>query len=144
RLGMLVICRRSSEPRIPQVRSEKRVVTIAFTFQNAEAEQSHSLFCWVFIIYNINVAQLEVAINGFERIGRNFLRWHGRKNSPLDVVVVNDSGGVKNVALDIDYHHNMLISHQKVNPKEAIIGWMQDKLGGIVIASATCDPKNPS
>ncbi|GAB2294393.1 hypothetical protein Dimus_028600, partial [Dionaea muscipula] len=77
RLGMLVICRRSSEPRIPQVRSEKR----------------------------------------------NFLRWHGRKNSPLDVMVVNDSGGVKNVALDIDYHHNILISHQKVNPKEAIIGW---------------------
>ncbi|PKU66674.1 Glyceraldehyde-3-phosphate dehydrogenase B, chloroplastic [Dendrobium catenatum] len=44
------------------------------------------------------VAKLKVAINGFGRIGRNFLRcWHGRKNSPLDVVVVNDSGGVKNV-----------------------------------------------
>ncbi|KAL0359197.1 UNVERIFIED_CONTAM: Eukaryotic translation initiation factor 3 subunit F [Sesamum angustifolium] len=27
------------------------------------------------------------------------------------------------VALDIDYHHNMLSSHQKVNPKEAIVGW---------------------
>ena len=45
------------------------------------------------------VAKLKVAINGFGRIGRNFLRcWHGRKNSPLDVVVVNDSGGVKNVS----------------------------------------------
>lgn len=44
------------------------------------------------------VAKLKVAINGFGRIGRNFLRcWHGRNNSPLDVVVVNDSGGVKNV-----------------------------------------------
>lgn len=44
------------------------------------------------------VAKLKVAINGFGRIGRNFLRcWHGRKNSPLDVIVVNDSGGVKNV-----------------------------------------------
>ncbi|XLU27412.1 hypothetical protein S245_063478, partial [Arachis hypogaea] len=43
------------------------------------------------------VAKLKVAINGFGGIGRNFLRcWHGRKDSPLDVVVVNDSGGVKN------------------------------------------------
>jgi hypothetical protein len=27
------------------------------------------------------------------------------------------------VALDIEYHHNMLLSHQKVNPKEVIVGW---------------------
>lgn len=45
------------------------------------------------------MAKLKVAINGFGRIGRNFLRcWHGRKDSPLDVIVVNDSGGVKNVS----------------------------------------------
>lgn len=45
------------------------------------------------------VAKLKVAINGFGRIGRNFLRcWHGRIDSPLEVVVVNDSGGVKNVS----------------------------------------------
>lgn len=45
------------------------------------------------------VAKLKVAINGFGRIGRNFLRcWHGRKDSPLDVIVVNDSGGVRNVS----------------------------------------------
>merc|ERR1711874_330472 len=37
-----------------------------------------------------------VAINGFGRIGRNFLRcWYGREDSDLEVVVVNDSGGVK-------------------------------------------------
>merc|ERR1712078_862608 len=36
------------------------------------------------------------AINGFGRIGRNFLRClHGRENSELEVVCVNDSGGVK-------------------------------------------------
>ncbi|KAH7537526.1 hypothetical protein FEM48_Zijuj03G0102400 [Ziziphus jujuba var. spinosa] len=33
------------------------------------------------------------------------------------------------VALDIDYHHNMLISHQKVNPKEVIVGWYSTGLG---------------
>lgn len=45
------------------------------------------------------MAKLKVAINGFGRIGRNFLRcWHGRKDSPLEVIVVNDSGGVKNVS----------------------------------------------
>ncbi|KAG1365858.1 Eukaryotic translation initiation factor 3 subunit F [Cocos nucifera] len=27
------------------------------------------------------------------------------------------------VALDIDYHHNMFLSHQKVNQKEVIVGW---------------------
>ena len=27
------------------------------------------------------------------------------------------------VAVDIDYHHNMLASHLKVNPKEIIVGW---------------------
>ncbi|TYH11624.1 hypothetical protein ES288_A07G273100v1 [Gossypium darwinii] len=38
-------------------------------------------------------AKLKVAINGFGRIGRNFLRcWHGRKDSPLDVIAINDTG----------------------------------------------------
>lgn len=50
------------------------------------------------------VAKLKVAINGFGRIGRNFLRcWHGRKESPLEVVVVNDSGGVKNASHLLKY-----------------------------------------
>ncbi|CAA6655842.1 unnamed protein product [Spirodela intermedia] len=50
------------------------------------------------------VAKLKVAINGFGRIGRNFLRcWHGRKDSPLEVIVVNDSGGVKNAAHLLKY-----------------------------------------
>nr|GME00679.1 Glyceraldehyde-3-phosphate dehydrogenase B, chloroplastic [Ipomoea batatas] len=50
------------------------------------------------------VAKLKVAINGFGRIGRNFLRcWHGRKDSPLDVIVVNDSAGVKNAAHLLKY-----------------------------------------
>ncbi|KAF3321087.1 glyceraldehyde-3-phosphate dehydrogenase B [Carex littledalei] len=49
-------------------------------------------------------AKLKVAINGFGRIGRNFLRcWHGRKDSPLEVVVVNDSGGVKNASHLLKY-----------------------------------------
>ncbi|MCO5560624.1 hypothetical protein L7F22_014240 [Adiantum nelumboides] len=41
-------------------------------------------------------AKIKVAINGFGRIGRNFIRcWHGRKDSPLDVIAINDTGGVK-------------------------------------------------
>ncbi|GMH30729.1 hypothetical protein Nepgr_032572 [Nepenthes gracilis] len=49
-------------------------------------------------------SKLKVAINGFGRIGRNFLRcWHGRKNSPLDVIVVNDNGGVKNASHLLKY-----------------------------------------
>ncbi|KAJ8561305.1 hypothetical protein K7X08_027495 [Anisodus acutangulus] len=49
------------------------------------------------------VAKLKVAINDFGLIGRNFLRcWHGRKDSPLDVIV-NDSGGVKNASHLLKY-----------------------------------------
>ncbi|KAK6254403.1 JAB1/MPN/MOV34 metalloenzyme domain - like 8 [Theobroma cacao] len=33
------------------------------------------------------------------------------------------------VALDIEYHHNMFVSHQKVNPKEVIVGWYSTGLG---------------
>lgn len=47
---------------------------------------------------------MQVAINGFGRIGRNFLRcWHGRKNSLLDVVAINDSGGVKQASHLLKY-----------------------------------------
>ncbi|XVF66932.1 hypothetical protein PTKIN_Ptkin10aG0079800 [Pterospermum kingtungense] len=50
------------------------------------------------------VAKLNVAINGFGRIGRNFLQcWHGRENLPLDTVVINDSGGVKNASHLLKY-----------------------------------------
>nr|ABC00187.1 chloroplast glyceraldehyde-3-phosphate dehydrogenase [Dunaliella viridis]ABC00188.1 chloroplast glyceraldehyde-3-phosphate dehydrogenase [Dunaliella viridis] len=48
--------------------------------------------------------KVRVAINGFGRIGRNFLRcWEGRKDSLLDVVCVNDSGGVKQASHLLKY-----------------------------------------
>ncbi|GAB2294396.1 hypothetical protein Dimus_028603 [Dionaea muscipula] len=91
RLGMLVICRRSSEPRIPQ--------------WGGDADDFHGFpiveFMYLELIWlGIVLGNDMFCIN--KRVGRG----HGNK-----------------VALDIHYHHNMLISHQKVNPKEAIIGW---------------------
>ena len=48
--------------------------------------------------------KIKVAINGFGRIGRNFLRcWEGRTNSLLDVVAINDSGGVKQASHLLKY-----------------------------------------
>lgn len=48
--------------------------------------------------------KLRVAINGFGRIGRNFLRcWEGRQDSLLDVVAINDSGGVKQASHLLKY-----------------------------------------
>lgn len=48
--------------------------------------------------------KVKVAINGFGRIGRNFLRcWEGRKDSLLDVIAINDSGGVKQAAHLLKY-----------------------------------------
>jgi len=52
----------------------------------------------------VTEAKLKVAINGFGRIGRNFLRcWHGRKDSPLDVIAINDTGGVKQASHLLKY-----------------------------------------
>lgn len=40
--------------------------------------------------------KVKVAINGFGRIGRNFLRcWAGRTDSNMEVVAINDTSGVK-------------------------------------------------
>ena len=51
-----------------------------------------------------NQKTIRVAINGFGRIGRNFLRcWEGRENSLLDVVAINDSGGVKQASHLLKY-----------------------------------------
>ena len=48
--------------------------------------------------------KIKVGINGFGRIGRNFLRcWHGRENSLLEVVALNDSGGVKQASHLLKY-----------------------------------------
>jgi len=49
--------------------------------------------------------KLRVAINGFGRIGRNFLRcWESRgSDTLLDVVALNDSGGVKQAAHLLKY-----------------------------------------
>ena len=58
--------------------------------------------------------KLRVAINGFGRIGRNFLRcWNGRESTLLDVVAINDSGGVKQVRGLRRCHISGLASHLK-------------------------------
>ncbi|CDP18560.1 unnamed protein product [Coffea canephora] len=64
-------------------------------------------------------AKLKVAINGFGRIGRNFLRcWHGRKDSPLDVVVINDTGGVKQASHLLKYDSTLGIFEADVKPAD--------------------------
>lgn len=48
--------------------------------------------------------KVRVAINGFGRIGRNFLRClEGRSNSLLEVIAINDSGGVKQASHLLKY-----------------------------------------
>eukprot|EP00271_Cylindrocystis_brebissonii_P003236 TRINITY_DN13_c0_g1_i1.p1 TRINITY_DN13_c0_g1~~TRINITY_DN13_c0_g1_i1.p1 ORF type:complete len:438 (-),score=82.21 TRINITY_DN13_c0_g1_i1:1045-2262(-) len=53
----------------------------------------------------VTEAKIKVAINGFGRIGRNFIRcWHGRgDSSPLEVVAINDTGGVKQASHLLKY-----------------------------------------
>jgi glyceraldehyde-3-phosphate dehydrogenase (NADP+) (phosphorylating) len=62
-------------------------------------------------------AKLKVAINGFGRIGRNFLRcWHGRDDSPLDIVAINDTGGVKQASHLLKYDSMLGIFDAEVKP----------------------------
>ena len=57
----------------------------------------------------VSAKKIRVAINGFGRIGRQFLRcWEGRgANSNLEVVAVNDSGGVKQASHLLKYDSTM-------------------------------------
>ncbi|KAH0698520.1 hypothetical protein KY284_012735 [Solanum tuberosum] len=62
-------------------------------------------------------AKLKVAINGFGRIGRNFLRcWNGRKDSPLNVIAINDSSGVKQASHLLKYDSTLGIFDVDVKP----------------------------
>ncbi|KAF3435343.1 hypothetical protein FNV43_RR22430 [Rhamnella rubrinervis] len=64
-------------------------------------------------------AKIKVAINGFGRIGRNFLRcWHGRKDSPLDVIAINDTGGIKQASHLLKYDSTLGIFEAEVKPAE--------------------------
>ncbi|GMH36267.1 hypothetical protein BSKO_04135 [Bryopsis sp. KO-2023] len=52
--------------------------------------------------------KLKVAINGFGRIGRLFFRcWYDRAESDLEVVCLNDSGGVKQASHLLKYDSTM-------------------------------------
>ena len=57
----------------------------------------------------VSAKKVRVAINGFGRIGRQFLRcWEGRgAASNLEVVCVNDSGGVKQASHLLKYDSTM-------------------------------------
>mmetsp|Transcript_5178 Transcript_5178/g.15482 ORF Transcript_5178/g.15482 Transcript_5178/m.15482 type:complete len:413 (-) Transcript_5178:113-1351(-) len=48
--------------------------------------------------------KVKVAINGFGRIGRNFIRcWAGRKDTNMEVVAINDTSGIKTAAHLLKY-----------------------------------------
>eukprot|EP01024_Parvocaulis_polyphysoides_P047472 TRINITY_DN44_c0_g3_i1.p2 TRINITY_DN44_c0_g3~~TRINITY_DN44_c0_g3_i1.p2 ORF type:complete len:381 (-),score=100.82 TRINITY_DN44_c0_g3_i1:276-1418(-) len=52
--------------------------------------------------------KIKVGINGFGRIGRLFFRcWYNRENTLLDVVAINDTGGVKQANHLLKYDSTM-------------------------------------
>merc|ERR1711988_1625562 len=52
----------------------------------------------------VTCAKLKVAINGFGRIGRNFVRClETRPDAPVELVAINDSGGVKQASHLLKY-----------------------------------------
>lgn len=79
-----------------------------------------------------------MAINGFSRIGRNFLRcWHGRKDSPLDIIAINDTGGVKQALHLLKYNSTLGIFDADVKPsRDAAISVD----GKIIQVLSNCNP----
>lgn len=60
--------------------------------------------CNAYKVEAVSEKKLKVAINGFGRIGRQFLRcWYGRGDSLLEVVCINDSGGPKQASHLLKY-----------------------------------------
>lgn len=82
--------------------------------------------------------KLKVAINGFGRIGRNFLRcWEGRSTTLLDVVAINDSGGVKQAAHLLKYDSTL----GKFNAEVKIVDDSHLSVNGkIITVVASRDP----
>jgi len=68
---------------------------------------------------NAQQKKIRVAINGFGRIGRNFLRcWEGRSSSLLEVVAINDSGGVKQASHLLKYDSTLGTFDAKIEVTE--------------------------
>ncbi len=63
--------------------------------------------------------KVKVAINGFGRIGRNVLRcWANRPDSGMDIVVINDTSGVKTAAHLLKYDSILGTFEQEVTAGE--------------------------
>ena len=70
--------------------------------------------------------KIKVAINGFGRIGRNFLRcWAERPSSELDVIAINDTSGVKTASHLLKYD-----SILGTFSKDVVAGEDEIKVGG--------------
>jgi len=78
----------------------------AATFVGAKAEKGlPSVACKATGPKQVTDAKLKVAINGFGRIGRNFVRCLESRgpDAPMEIVCINDSGGVKQASHLLKY-----------------------------------------
>jgi len=78
--------------------------TTAFAGAKAEAKAAPSVVCATGN-KQVTQAKLKVGINGFGRIGRNFVRCLESRgpDAPIEIVALNDSGGVKQAAHLLKY-----------------------------------------
>merc|ERR1712176_620798 len=75
--------------------------TAAVTTTGSRARRANVRAC---ATRRVTTSKVKVAINGFGRIGRNFLRClEGRDSTDLEIVAVNDSGGVKQASHLLKY-----------------------------------------
>jgi len=80
----------------------------SFVGHKAEADLTqkvNGVACKAVGTKEVTQAKLKVAINGFGRIGRNFVRCLESRgpNAPMEIVAINDSGGVKQASHLLKY-----------------------------------------
>ena len=86
----------------------------------------------------VSAKKIRVAINGFGRIGRQFLRcWEGRAQTNIEIVCVNDSGGVKQASHLLKYDSTMGTFKADVQVRRWLWGvWFRTRASGASFCGA--------
>lgn len=73
--------------------------------------------------FEISLYNMRIAINGFGRIGRNFLREFFKRNSNIEIVAINDLANINTLAhlLKYDSLHGVIDYELKINEQHLII-----------------------
>lgn len=97
--------------------SQEQVETCSFLIQSYDTISPCQIIS-LFLLYRNSMNKIRVAINGFGRIGRAFVKV-ARQNPDIEIVAVNDLGNIKNFAYLLKYDTAYGVSPFEVSVKES-------------------------